>query len=395
MIVVPQRNAVLLAKELSTLDSLSGGRVTAGIGVGWNDGRVREPGDAADRFHVRGAYLDETIRLWRHLWSGATEPFHGRFHTLEDFTFGPRPVQDVLPILIGGTAEPALRRAGRLADGYHASSTSPARLAEMIPIVTAAATAAGRPAPSLSAQGARPVRRSGRRLLRAARHARRDGGRGAGVRGARRGPRGAVVRGRRPGRDRRRGGTVPARGRAARLTPVRRLPPDRTSAIVGPGAGRRMRTRDEEIEWATRPRSVLPSRRSRRSPRLPEASRPTRRTDVRIGARAGSTRRAPSSAWRHSRPIPPAATRPACGSARRCRPTRRCSGSRPRSAIPRPRSSSRTGRARPAGSASGTSALSPRSRSAGMRRSRAASRWPIAAWLPRQTARVTRHVCPS
>ena len=124
VIVVPQRNAVLLAKELSTLDSLSGGRVTAGIGVGWN---TAEFGNLAmsDRFHVRGAYLDETIRLWRHLWSGATEPFHGRFHTLEDFTFGPRPVQDVLPILIGGTAEPALRRAGRLADGYHASSTSP------------------------------------------------------------------------------------------------------------------------------------------------------------------------------------------------------------------------------------------------------------------------------
>jgi len=151
VIVVPQRNAVLLAKELSTLDSLSGGRVTAGIGVGWN---TAEFGNLAmsDRFHVRGAYLDETIRLWRHLWSGATEPFHGRFHTLEDFTFGPRPVQEVLPILIGGTAVPALQRAGRLADGYHASSTSPARLAEMIPIVAAAATAAGRPAPSVSAR---------------------------------------------------------------------------------------------------------------------------------------------------------------------------------------------------------------------------------------------------
>src|SRR5207342_303298 len=67
VIVVPQRNAVLLAKELSTLDSLSGGRVTAGIGVGWN---TAEFGNLAmsDRFHVRGAYLDETIRLWRHLW---------------------------------------------------------------------------------------------------------------------------------------------------------------------------------------------------------------------------------------------------------------------------------------------------------------------------------------
>lgn len=151
VIVVPQRNAVLLAKELATLDSLSDGRVTAGIGVGWNRA---EFGNLAmtDRFHVRGAYVDETIRLWRHLWSGSTEPFHGRFHELEDFTFGPRPVQASLPILIGGKAQPALRRAGRVADGFHASSTSPAALRDMIPIVTDAAAAAGRPAPSFSAR---------------------------------------------------------------------------------------------------------------------------------------------------------------------------------------------------------------------------------------------------
>ncbi len=151
VIVVPQRNAVLLAKELATLDSLSGGRVTAGVGLGWN---TTEFGNlaAADRFHVRGAYLDETIGLWRHLWSGATGPFHGRFHTLDDFTFGPLPVQQPLPILVGGRAEPALRRGGALADGFHASSTSPTDLARMIPVVTAAASAAGRTAPAFSAR---------------------------------------------------------------------------------------------------------------------------------------------------------------------------------------------------------------------------------------------------
>ena len=73
--------AVVLAKQLATLDSLSGGRVIAGVGVGWNETEFANLG-AADRFHVRGAYLDETIRLWRHLWSGSTEPFAGRFHTI-------------------------------------------------------------------------------------------------------------------------------------------------------------------------------------------------------------------------------------------------------------------------------------------------------------------------
>ena len=90
VIVVPQRNGVVLAKQLATLDSLSGGRVIAGVGVGWNETEFANLG-AADRYHVRGAYLDETIRLWRHLWSGSTEPFAGRFHTIPDFAFGPLP----------------------------------------------------------------------------------------------------------------------------------------------------------------------------------------------------------------------------------------------------------------------------------------------------------------
>ena len=151
VIVVPQRNAVILAKELATLDSLSGGRVDAGVGIGWNRVEYANLG-VADRFHVRGAYLDETIRLWRHLWSGSSDPFLGRFHTIEDFAFEPLPAQPNLPIVIGGRAERALRRAGELADGYQATSTSPATFAERIPIIAAAADAAGRPRPSLGAR---------------------------------------------------------------------------------------------------------------------------------------------------------------------------------------------------------------------------------------------------
>ncbi len=152
VIVVPQRNAVVLAKELATLDSLTGGRLIAGIGVGWN--RVEFGNLAmADRFHVRGAYLDETIALWRHLWSGSSEPFRGRFHTLEDFVFGPLPDQGAdLPILVGGRAEAALRRAGALGDGYHSSASSPAQYGERLPVIRAAAEAAGRPMPWLSAR---------------------------------------------------------------------------------------------------------------------------------------------------------------------------------------------------------------------------------------------------
>jgi probable F420-dependent oxidoreductase len=149
VIVVPMRNAVVLAKELATVDALSGGRLIAGFGVGWSEIEFANVG-VADRFHERGAYTDETVALCRHLWSGSTEPFHGRFHQFDDFVFGPLPVQANVPIWIGGRDERALRRVGRLADAYHASASSPATLAPRISVIRAAAEAAGRPMPRLS-----------------------------------------------------------------------------------------------------------------------------------------------------------------------------------------------------------------------------------------------------
>jgi len=152
VIVVPQRNAVVLAKELATLDALSGGRVIAGVGVGWSEPEFVNLG-MPDRFAVRGAYLEESVGLWRHLWSGSGEPFEGRFHQLSDYIFGPLPAQGAaLPIWLGGRAEAALQRAGRLADGYHSSSTSPEAFGKRIATIRAAAEAAGRPMPTLSAR---------------------------------------------------------------------------------------------------------------------------------------------------------------------------------------------------------------------------------------------------
>jgi probable F420-dependent oxidoreductase len=152
VIVVPQRNAVVLAKELSSLDALSGGRLVAGVGGGWNEEEFQNIG-AGERFHVRGAYLDETIDLWRHLWSGSTEPFNRRFHDFDDFAFSPLPAQGgLVPIVVGGRAEPALRRAGRKGDWYHSSATSAAKYADRVPIIRAAAEAAGRAMPRLTAR---------------------------------------------------------------------------------------------------------------------------------------------------------------------------------------------------------------------------------------------------
>lgn len=152
VIIAPMRNAVVLAKELATIDALSEGRLIVGLGAGWNEAEFGNVG-VADRFHVRGAYLEETIQLFRHLWSDSREPFRGRFHQFDDFVFGPLPPQgESLPIWLGGRSEKALQRAGRLADGYHASASDPSAFAERIPIIRAAAEAAERPMPRLSAR---------------------------------------------------------------------------------------------------------------------------------------------------------------------------------------------------------------------------------------------------
>ena len=150
VVVVPMRPAVVVAKELATLDVLSRGRLIAGVGVGWNATEFANVG-AADRFHVRGAYTDEAIRLWRHLWSGSTEPFRGRFNELTDYVFEPLPTQPGgPPIVVGGGSEAACHRAGTLGDGYHFSAAAPESVGRRVALVREAATTAGRPTPPIS-----------------------------------------------------------------------------------------------------------------------------------------------------------------------------------------------------------------------------------------------------
>src|SRR4051794_21716527 len=122
VVVVPMRNAVELAKELATIDALSKGRLIVGVGVGWNQKEFEHLG-YGDRFGRRGAYLSEAVAIWRQLWSGSTEPFHGTFHSWDEVRFAPLPTQGAnVPIWFGGRDEPALRRAGRLGQGYHSSA---------------------------------------------------------------------------------------------------------------------------------------------------------------------------------------------------------------------------------------------------------------------------------
>ena len=150
VLVAPMRNALVMAKELATIDALSDGRLIAGVGIGWNKVEFENLGEG-ERFGHRGAWLEETVALWRHLWSGDTEPYHSRYDGWDEGFFSPLPPQgEDLPLWIGATADAALRRTGRIADGYHSTRTDPEMMRERMRIVSEAAAAAGRPVPVAS-----------------------------------------------------------------------------------------------------------------------------------------------------------------------------------------------------------------------------------------------------
>ena len=127
VIILPQRQTALFAKQAATLDVLSGGRLRVGVGLGWNE--VEYTAQNED-FHNRGVRIQEQVRLLRQLWTLPLVDFHGRWHTIPDVGLNPLPVQRPIPIWFGGSAKPALQRAARLADGWMISTR---KLADIVP----------------------------------------------------------------------------------------------------------------------------------------------------------------------------------------------------------------------------------------------------------------------
>jgi probable F420-dependent oxidoreductase len=115
VLVLPQRQTALVAKQAAELDLLSGGRLRLGVGVGWN--QVEYEGLGMD-FHTRGARADEQIRLLRELWGKPSVTFEGRWDRLEGVGISPMPVQRPIPIWIGGYVDRTLRRVAELGDGW-------------------------------------------------------------------------------------------------------------------------------------------------------------------------------------------------------------------------------------------------------------------------------------
>ena len=128
ILIVPQHNPVVAAKQIATLDNMSKGRVLLGIGVGW----LKEEFDAIGvPFDDRGRRTDEYVAVMRELWTSDSPTFHGEFINFDDAYCLPQPAQDSVPIIVGGDTKIAARRAGRLGDGYFPARGAPAELLDL------------------------------------------------------------------------------------------------------------------------------------------------------------------------------------------------------------------------------------------------------------------------
>ncbi len=115
IMILPQRQTALVAKQAAELDVLSGGRLRFGVGVGWNSVEYEALGMD---FHTRGVRLAEQIRVLRALWTQESVTFHGRWHHIVEAGINPLPIQRPIPIWMGGQADAVMRRIARLADGW-------------------------------------------------------------------------------------------------------------------------------------------------------------------------------------------------------------------------------------------------------------------------------------
>lgn len=129
VIILPQRQAALVAKQATAVDVLSKGRLRLGIGIGWN--QVEYEALGMD-FHNRGSYCEEQVTVMRSLWTQDLVTFKGKWHSISDAGLNPLPIQRPIPLWFGGHAEPVLRRAARLGDGWFPLGAPKENIQDMI-----------------------------------------------------------------------------------------------------------------------------------------------------------------------------------------------------------------------------------------------------------------------
>ena len=150
IIILPQRQTVLVAKQAAALDVLSGGRLRFGIGIGWNPVEYEALGE---NFKNRGRRCEEQIEVLRKLWSEKTVTFEGRWHKITDAGIKPLPVQRPIPIWFGGSDERALRRLAKFGDGWFPLFAPDEKCRAMIEKIRAYAKEAGRDPNAIGIEG--------------------------------------------------------------------------------------------------------------------------------------------------------------------------------------------------------------------------------------------------
>ena len=115
MLILPQRQTGVVAKQAAEIDILSGGRLRLGVGVGWNHVEYESLGA---EWKTRGARQAEQVEVLRRLWTENLVTFEGRFHDLHEVSIVPPPMQRPIPIWFGGSSDAAVKRAARLGDGW-------------------------------------------------------------------------------------------------------------------------------------------------------------------------------------------------------------------------------------------------------------------------------------
>jgi probable F420-dependent oxidoreductase len=141
VLILPQRNPVVLAKEVATLDHLSGGRVELGVGVGWLEEEFEALGVA---WEGRGRRTDEFIAAMRELWKSDEARFEGEFIRFRNVASNPKPVSGTVPIVVGGHSPAAARRAAAIGDGFYPGPGTIDLLAKAIRTMREHAMAIGR-----------------------------------------------------------------------------------------------------------------------------------------------------------------------------------------------------------------------------------------------------------
>ncbi len=150
VIILPQRQTVLVAKQAAALDVLSGGRLRLGIGIGWNPVEYEALGE---NFKNRGRRSEEQVEVMRKLWTQELVSFEGEWHKITDAGLNPLPIQQPIPIWFGGTDDRALRRLARLGDGWFPQLRPDETCREAIGKVHSYAREAGRDPKSIGIEG--------------------------------------------------------------------------------------------------------------------------------------------------------------------------------------------------------------------------------------------------